>query len=81
MLKGFCRAEGIIKNLNTIEDYRNMDKSAVLHRAGKTVCNTLQLKQSSLLNLRLDLGGHSRRHNLLLSFVTLVVLRYLVRRP
>lgn len=35
--KAHCRAEGIIKNVNTIEEYRNLDKNAILHRAGSTV--------------------------------------------
>lgn len=34
---GFYRAEGYVKNVNTIEDYRVLDKSAVLERAGRTV--------------------------------------------
>ncbi len=33
----FYRAEGIIRNMNTIEDYRNMDKADVLNRAGRMV--------------------------------------------
>ena len=39
---GFYRAEGIIKNVNTIEKYRALDKASVLNRAGHTVsqsCN------------------------------------------
>lgn len=34
---GFYRAEGMIKNVNTVEDYRNMDKSQMIIQAGKTV--------------------------------------------
>lgn len=37
---GLYRAEGMIKNVNTIEDYRNLDKSAILTQAGRTVRNT-----------------------------------------
>jgi ubiquitin-like modifier-activating enzyme ATG7 len=33
----YYRAEGMIKNVNTIEDYRNMDKSQMIIQAGKTV--------------------------------------------
>jgi hypothetical protein len=40
---GFYRAEGIIKNVNTIEDYKKLDKPAVLNRAGRTVCYLLPL--------------------------------------
>ena len=36
---GFYRAEGIIKNVNTIEDYRALDKAAILNQAGRTVCS------------------------------------------
>ncbi|MCJ1281691.1 Autophagy protein 7 [Xylographa opegraphella] len=34
---GFYRAEGMIKNVNTIEDYRALDKSAILNQAGRTI--------------------------------------------
>jgi ubiquitin-like modifier-activating enzyme ATG7 len=34
----FCRAEGIIKNCNTIEDYKNLDRAAILERCAQTVC-------------------------------------------
>lgn len=33
----YCRAEGIIKNCNTIEDYKNLDRHAVLERCAQTV--------------------------------------------
>ncbi|OCK76415.1 hypothetical protein K432DRAFT_428752, partial [Lepidopterella palustris CBS 459.81] len=33
----YFRAEGIIKNCNTIEDYRNLDRGAVIERAGQTI--------------------------------------------
>lgn len=36
---GFCRAEGMIKNVNTIEEYRNLDKGAVLNQSARTVCH------------------------------------------
>lgn len=38
---GYYRAEGMIKNVNTIEEYRNMDKSQMILQAGKTVRSTL----------------------------------------
>lgn len=28
----------MIKNVNTVEDYRNLDKTAILTQAGRTVC-------------------------------------------
>ncbi|KAI9762554.1 MAG: Autophagy protein 7 [Chaenotheca gracillima] len=34
---GYCRAEGIIKNFNTIEEYKSVDKTAMLQRAGRTI--------------------------------------------
>lgn len=34
---GAYRAEGMIKNVNTLEEYRDMDKAAMLLQAGKTV--------------------------------------------
>jgi ubiquitin-like modifier-activating enzyme ATG7 len=34
----FCRAEGIIKNCNTIEDYKSLDRAAILERCAQTVC-------------------------------------------
>ncbi|KAF2108755.1 autophagy-related protein 7 [Lophiotrema nucula] len=33
----YIRAEGIIKNCNTIEDYKNLDRAAVLERAAQTI--------------------------------------------
>ena len=34
---GHIRAEGKIKNVNTIEDFKNMDKQAMLQTAAKQV--------------------------------------------
>jgi ubiquitin-like modifier-activating enzyme ATG7 len=36
----YCRAEGIIKNCNTIEDYKNLDRTQVLERCAQTVSCT-----------------------------------------
>jgi ubiquitin-like modifier-activating enzyme ATG7 len=33
----YFRGEGIIKNCNTMEDFKNLDRTAVLERAGRTV--------------------------------------------
>ncbi|KAF1963776.1 autophagy-related protein 7 [Byssothecium circinans] len=33
----FCRAEGIIKNCNTIDDFRRLDRPAILERCGQTI--------------------------------------------
>jgi Ubiquitin-like modifier-activating enzyme ATG7 N-terminus len=34
---GYYRAEGMIKNVNTIEEYRSIDKGSMLQQAGRTV--------------------------------------------
>ncbi|KAI9808735.1 MAG: Autophagy protein 7 [Sarcosagium campestre] len=38
---GCCRAEGIIKNVNTIEDFRKTDKPAMLHRSAQTIWESI----------------------------------------
>ncbi|KAF7719183.1 Ubiquitin-like modifier-activating enzyme, family atg7 protein [Penicillium ucsense] len=39
-----CRIQihGMIRNVNTIEDYRNMDKSQMLNQAGKTIWDAIR---------------------------------------
>jgi ubiquitin-like modifier-activating enzyme ATG7 len=37
---GSIRAEGLIKNVNTIEDFRTTDYNAMLNKAGKQVTST-----------------------------------------
>lgn len=32
-----CRAEGTIKNVNTVEEYKNLDRAAIMEQAGRTV--------------------------------------------
>lgn len=39
---GYYRAEGMVKNVNTIEEYRKLDKGIVLTQAARTVSTTLQ---------------------------------------
>jgi len=39
---GFHRGEGIIRNFNTIEEYRSVDKPAHLERAGRMVSERMQ---------------------------------------
>lgn len=34
---GCYRAEGMIKNVNTMEEYKDIDKISLLQQAGKTV--------------------------------------------
>jgi ubiquitin-like modifier-activating enzyme ATG7 len=38
----YCRAEGIIKNCNTIEDFKNLDRTAILETAARTVRSARQ---------------------------------------
>ncbi|EEQ86226.2 Autophagy protein 7 [Blastomyces dermatitidis] len=38
---GYYRAEGMIKNVNTIEEYRNTDKNALLLQTGKTIWDAI----------------------------------------
>lgn len=38
---GFYRAEGMIKNVNTIEDYKNVDKIQMLQQAGRTIWDAI----------------------------------------
>jgi hypothetical protein len=33
----YFRAEGIIRNFNTIDEFRQVDRTALLERAGKTI--------------------------------------------
>jgi ubiquitin-like modifier-activating enzyme ATG7 len=43
--EGYYRAEGTIKNFNTFEAYRDIDKPQVLQQAGQTVSFTAQTFQ------------------------------------
>ncbi|ETN39499.1 E1-like protein-activating enzyme Gsa7p/Apg7p [Cyphellophora europaea CBS 101466] len=38
---GYYRAEGMIKNVNTVEDYRNIDKIQMLQQAGRTIWDSI----------------------------------------
>ncbi|KAI5301442.1 Autophagy protein 7 [Ascosphaera pollenicola] len=38
---GFYRAEGMLKNVNTIEEYRNEDKIALLQQAARTIWDAI----------------------------------------
>lgn len=55
---GYYRAEGMIKNVNTIEEYRNMDKSQMIVQAGKTVGRTNLVSNYASINTGPDLGCH-----------------------
>jgi hypothetical protein len=56
---GYYRAEGVIRNVNTIEDYKALDKPAVLTTAARTVSKKQQdvsMQQAKLR--RPDLGQY-----------------------
>ena len=38
---GFCRAEGMIKNVNTIEEYMALDKGAILSQTSRTIWDAI----------------------------------------
>ncbi|KAJ5918674.1 Ubiquitin-like modifier-activating enzyme atg7 [Penicillium verhagenii] len=38
---GLYRAEGMIKNVNTIEEYRNLDKASMIHQTGKMIWDAI----------------------------------------
>lgn len=39
---GFFRAEGQVRNFNTIEEFRQIDKTAYIERAGRTIWDAIQ---------------------------------------
>lgn len=39
---GYYRAEGFIRNFNTIEDYKNADRNKILELAGRTIWDAIQ---------------------------------------
>ena len=39
---GLCRAEGFIKNVNTIEEFTNTDKSAMIRKAGEQIWDAIR---------------------------------------
>ena len=55
---GYYRAEGTIRNVNTIEEYRSMDKAQMLEQAGKMVSSIGQKLACSMkdANQSTDLG-------------------------
>jgi len=54
---GHIRAEGKIKNVNTIEDFKIMDKGAMLQTAGKQVSHPVLFRCSEIRKLTTtDLG-------------------------
>lgn len=58
--QNYFRAEGILKNCNTIEDYRNLDRGAILERAGRMVNTASQVSCATLLIACVDLGSYPR---------------------
>lgn len=79
---GFYRAEGMIKNVNTIEEYRNMDKSQMINQAGRTVRSVhYECTPEQSLTYDPDLGCNQRRHYLLLPFIAGIIHRSLICGP
>ena len=80
---GMCRAEGIIKNVNTIEEFKNADRSGMVNRCAQTVFSPCVggLRTIKVNFFDLDLGCDSRWNNLLLPFITYLIRRSLLRRP
>ena len=78
---GYYRAEGMIKNVNTIEEYRNMDKSQMIVQAGRTVRQTLLDSSRAILTNAPDLGCHQRWDYLLVPLVAVVFHYSLICRP
>jgi len=80
---GMTRAKGYIKNVNTIEEFKNTDKSAMITDAGRQV----RVQPSDVLLFVLvtdtltDLGGNPGWHHLLSAVAPLFVRRPLVCRP
>ena len=52
---GFCRAEGMVRNFNTIEEFKEYDRTAHMERAGRTV-RLATTSVSSKTNLVADMG-------------------------
>lgn len=63
---GMCRAEGMIKNFNTIEEFKKADRPAMLKKSATTVWDTSTLCTLAglLMMMGLALGGDTRRYNL-----------------
>ena len=80
---GYCRAEGMIRNVNTIEEYRSLDKAAILAQAARTVSlnfEWLLVTADKGTDPNVGLGGHQRRINILMPFTPRILFRRLLRR-
>lgn len=77
------RAEGIIRNVNTIEEFKNADKNAIINTAGKQVCYPhVTLKAIDVKELTLsDLGCDTGWHHILLTISPLFLHDTIVCRP
>ena len=72
----------MIKNVNTIEEYKILDKGAILNQAARTVRFRLpsSLLQEQSLNLIVDMGCYKRWHYIFLSLATVFIHHDLLRR-
>ena len=79
---GMCRAEGIIKNVNTIEEFKNADRPGMVNRCAQMVspplCRRAENHKADFHYL--GLGCDSRWNDLLVPFTTYLICRYLLRR-
>jgi len=79
--KDSCRAEGMIKNFNTLEEFKKADRSGMLKRTAATVINPSKTLSLCVLISATDMGCHPRRLDLLLSLTSLVAPHPLICRP
>lgn len=76
---GFVRAEGKIKNVNTLEAFKDLDKTAIIQAAGKQVsCHS---EVTAQILMATDLGCHQRRNHLLDSLPPSIIHHHLLCRP
>lgn len=80
---GYYRAEGLIKNVNTIEEYRNVDKTQVIQEAGAKVSieRPSKIDNGAELNISTDMERHPWRLCLYQSINTVFIYYSLFCRP
>ena len=78
---GLYRAEGMIKNVNTFEEYTIIDKTHIIQQSAKMVRPEFVLCRVLLTCEILDMGCHMRRHRLFKPLVTRLLHHLVVCRP
>lgn len=72
--KDSCRAEGMIKNFNTIEEFKKASKPEILQKTARTVISpSLFLSSRGYADVKTDLGCNSGWIDLLGSLATFVI--------